>query len=284
MARTRLIHTAIAFQKGMFWLVLVFSPLVTRAQLSGLPFVRNFQTVEYKAGIQNWDVAQDRRGLVYIGNNFGLLEYDGHHWKTYGVKSGTKVRSVAIDKRGRIYVGCQGDFGYFFPDERGQLLYRSLADSLETRYRNFDETWSIYIDDDKVYFCTFSLIYIYHNGTLDVVEPAHAIDLSFLVNRKLYVNERSQGIGLLEGKQLRLIKGGEFFNGISISSILPLQTDQLLISTFQHGIFLLTGGKVEPWNAALQQFFQDANINCMVRLKNGNFALGTQNRDRKSVV
>jgi hypothetical protein len=277
MIKFRFVKVRFAIQTMLSWLILVFSAHLAGAQLPGLPFVRNFLTVEYKAGIQNWDIAQDKRGLLYIANNFGLLEYDGHHWKTYGVKSGTKIRSVAIDKRGRIYVGCQGDFGYFFPDDRGQLVYKSLADSLEARYRNFDEAWSIYIDDDKVYFCTFSLIYIYHHGTLTIAEPSNSIDLSFLVNRQLYVNERSRGIGILEGKQLKLIKGGEFFNGISISSILPLQTDQLLISTFQHGIFRLSAGKVQPWNPALQQLFREANINCMVRLKNGHFALGTQN-------
>src|SRR6187431_2650477 len=81
---------------------------------SGLPFVRHFRTIDYKAGIQNWDIAQDKRGLIYIANNFGLLEFDGNQWQVFGVPNGTKVRSVAIDPLGKIYVGCQGDFGYFF--------------------------------------------------------------------------------------------------------------------------------------------------------------------------
>jgi hypothetical protein len=262
-------------------LVIFFTSLpvftIAQSHISGLPFVRNFQTVEYKAGIQNWDIVQDKRGLIYVGNNFGLLEYDGRHWQTYGVRSGTKVRSVAIDSRGRIYVGCQGDFGYFFPDQAGRLAYTSLADSLENQYRNFDEAWSIYIDGTKVYFCTFSLIYIYDEGNLTVVEPDHAIDLSFLVNRKLYVNERSRGIVVLEGNQLEPIKGGDFFKDVSISSIMQVEADRFLISTFQKGIFQLINGKVVPWNGFLQQTFRDAYINCMVRLQNGNFALGTQN-------
>lgn len=262
-------------------LVILFTSLpvfsIAQSHFSGLPFVRNFQTVEYKAGIQNWDIIQDKRGLVYVGNNFGLLEYDGHRWQTYGVKSGTKVRSVAIDSRGRIYVGCQGDFGYFFPDGAGRLTYTSLADSLENKYRNFDEAWSIYIDGAKVYFCTFSLIYLYDEGKLTVIEPRHPIDLSFLVNRKLYVNEGSKGIVVLEGNELNLIKGGDFFKDISISSIMQVESDRFLISTFQQGIFQLINGRVVPWNESLQQTFRDAYINCMVRLQNGNFALGTQN-------
>lgn len=31
---------------------------------------------DYNAGIQNWAIAQDERGVMYFGNNSGLLEFD----------------------------------------------------------------------------------------------------------------------------------------------------------------------------------------------------------------
>lgn len=30
---------------------------------------------DYNAGIQNWAIAQDERGVMYFGNNSGLLEF-----------------------------------------------------------------------------------------------------------------------------------------------------------------------------------------------------------------
>jgi hypothetical protein len=252
--------------------------LTAQSSYSGLPFVRQYRPAEYKAGIQNWDIAQDKRGLIYIANNFGLLEFDGSQWQIFGVPNGTKVRSVAIDPSGKVYVGCQGDFGYFFPGDRGQLNYVSLADSLESKYRNFDETWSVYIDNQQVYFCTFSRIYIYHKEKgFTVVEPQHAIDLSFHVNRQLYVNERAVGLGLLQGNTIHQLPGGDFFIPMSISSILPLHGDELLVSTFQHGIYIWRGDNVRPWNESLHKQLQEANVNAMIRLRNGNFAIGTQN-------
>lgn len=262
----------------LFWLsFLIAHSTVAQTSLSGLPFVRNFHTIQYQAGIQNWQITQDRRGLVYIANNFGLLEYDGNTWQVYRVKTGTKVRSAAVDKSGRIYVGSQGEFGYFAPNPQGKLAYTSLADSLPPQYRDFDEAWSVYIDDSKVYFCTFSRLYIYEAGRFEVVEPGAAIDLSFLVNRRLYVNVWGKGLHVLEGKTIRPLKGGDYFNHRGISTVLALQDDHLLISTFQHGIFQLQDGVVTPWNEALQQTFREANVNCVLRLRNGNFAIGTQN-------
>ena len=266
-------------QLAAILILLVFaSAKAQETPISGLPFVRTFPTIEYQAGIQNWVLTEDKRGLLYVANNFGLLEFDGVQWQTYGVKNGTKVRSVAVSNKGRIYVGSQGDFGYFVPSSRGQMSYVSLADSLEVKYRNFDEAWSIYIDQETVYFCTFSRIYIYNGKSFTVAEASSNLDLSFLVNQRLIVHVWSKGLSVLRGNQLELIPGGEHFKEISVSSILPLNSGEYLVSTFERGIFVLnSSGAVVPWNEQQQSLFRTAQVNCFVRLKNGNYAAGTQN-------
>jgi DNA-binding CsgD family transcriptional regulator len=98
-----------------------------------------------------------------------------------------------------------------------------------------------------------------------------------MVNRQLYVDQRGIGISVLEGLALKPLTDNGFFSGVSVSSILPLQNDQLVISTMQDGIFQLVNGEIKPWNEDQQAFFKAANINCMIRLRNGNFAAGTQN-------
>lgn len=265
--------------KAIFCLIFLFIALegVSQSNLAGVPSVRNFSTQDYGGGIQNWDIAQDRRGLVYVANNFGLLEFDGSRWQIYRVKNGSKMRSVAIDAAGKIFVGCQGDFGYFFPDGRGELHYTSLADSLPAAYRNFDETWNVFLDDGKVYFCTFSNIFIYEHEKFSVVRPVHALELSFFVNREVFVDERDQGITQLNAGSLTLMEGGEFFKNKGVSSILPSSSNRLIISTFQQGVFEFNNGSIKPWRPALQALFKEAIVNVMVRLKNGNFAVGTQN-------
>lgn len=251
---------------------------VAQSAMGGLPFVRNFNTLDYKAGIQNWSITQDSRGIMYIANNFGLLEYDGNKWEVFEVNNGSKMRSVALDGSGKIYVGCQGEFGFFFPDIQGQLQYTSLADSLPKNFRNFDETWNLFLDDGKVFFCTFSNIFIYERDSIKVVQPGNPLELSFFVNRELLVNERGRGLTRLVDDHLQLVNGGEFFQDIGISTVLPSYDNQHLISTFQHGVFLLSSsGQIKPWNENRQQYFKEAIINCMVRLKNGNYAVGTQN-------
>jgi ligand-binding sensor domain-containing protein/DNA-binding CsgD family transcriptional regulator len=245
--------------------------------IAGTPFIRNFSTIEYQAGIQNWHITQDARGILYVANNFGLLEFDGSNWEVYQTINGSKMRSVAVDPNGKIHVGGQRDFGYFFPDDSGQLIYTSLADSLPSAFRNFDETWNLFLDGDRQYYCTFSNIYIFDSDTITVVQPSNPLELSFFVNRELWVDERGYGLSRLEDDKLTLVPGGEFFKDIRISSILPLYDNRYLISTSSEGIFEYTSSTIKPWNPVYQSKFKEAIINVMIRLKSGNYAIGTQN-------
>jgi len=75
-----------------------------RAAEAGRPFVRRYLPSEYGAPEQNWAIVQDDRGVVYVGNNAGVLEYDGTSWRLIRMPNKTTVRSLAKDGAGRIYV------------------------------------------------------------------------------------------------------------------------------------------------------------------------------------
>lgn len=91
-----------------------------------LPQIINYSYGQYKGGIQNWDVAQDANGILYFGNNDGLLSFNGRFWTIYHLPNFTVVRSVEVDAHNRIFVGGQDEAGYFFPDAHGVLTYHSL--------------------------------------------------------------------------------------------------------------------------------------------------------------
>lgn len=41
------------------------------------PIIRHFTPKDYGAGTQNWDLAEQVNGWMYVANNYGLLEMDG---------------------------------------------------------------------------------------------------------------------------------------------------------------------------------------------------------------
>ena len=115
----------------------------------GLPDIINYSKLSYNAGLQNWDIKQDRNGIVYFANNEGLLSFDGKNWKIYPLPNKTIVRSVEIGNDNKIYVGGQDELGYFSPDVTGTLVYHSLTNLIPTKHRSFEDVWDI-IAYDKI--------------------------------------------------------------------------------------------------------------------------------------
>ena len=47
----------------------------------GQPFIQNFTPEDYNSNYQNWCVNRDKHGLMYFGNDQGILQYDGLKWR-----------------------------------------------------------------------------------------------------------------------------------------------------------------------------------------------------------
>jgi hypothetical protein len=74
-------------------IVLVLSEPAALSEIKdiGTPFIRNFSKLEYRAGTQNWDIAQDQKGFMYFANNEGLLVFDGVKWELYKMPNSSLV-------------------------------------------------------------------------------------------------------------------------------------------------------------------------------------------------
>ncbi len=193
--------------------------------------------------MQNWAITQDLRQVVYVANNLGLLAFDGTQWTRYPMANGSKVRSVLIDPKGKIYVAAQNEFGYFFPNEKGRLVYHSLSEKIPTEARNFGESWGIHLSlDGTVYFSTFQAIFTYREDTVARISEDIPLEFSFLVNEELYVLAPGKGLMRLRGTSLQDIPQGDFFADKRISAIVALSQRKMLIATF-HGRLCLRRAK-----------------------------------------
>lgn len=94
--------------KTILFLAIYLVSSAIQAQQIGLPFSKFYSSKEYNGGIQNYAIGQDPNGLLYVANNFGLLEYDGTSWARYSLPNSTKIRDILVENNGRIYIAAQG--------------------------------------------------------------------------------------------------------------------------------------------------------------------------------
>ena len=125
---------------------------------------------------------------------------------------------------------------------------------------------------------TFKYVYCYQpEKGITAIVPENPLEFSFQVNNRLLTLEWSKGLSIVERGELKLLNGGEFFAHRPIASILPYDKDQLLIFTIRDGLYLYDGHEVSPFRLEDHVALQNPVINQAIMLRDGTFALGTQN-------
>ncbi|MFC2146168.1 hypothetical protein ACFLRT_02275, partial [Acidobacteriota bacterium] len=127
------------------------------SQNYGLKYSRNYIPDEYELLPQNWDILEDKNGIIYVANQGGLLEYDGVSWKSIKIP-GQTARSLAIDSRGTIYLGGINEIGYLAKASRGRREYTSLMKHLQEDKKNFGVVWRTHAIKDIIFFRTSGYI------------------------------------------------------------------------------------------------------------------------------
>lgn len=255
-------------------------PITGWAQVHwGLPFSTYFSSEDYQGGMQNWSVTQGPEGLLYVANNFGLLEYDGSGWNLYRLPSSTKIRDVKAGNNGYVYVAGQGDFGYFIPGATGVLRYVSLADSLKGEDRNFDETWRVYLSGDDVVFCTFRKLFRFTtDGKMAGAVTPPVRPESFVVSGdKLYVSLPELGLHEFYSDSLIGLQESEVFRDKVVTGVLAMSGGRQWITTRSQGIYIFhSDGTATKLTSPEFDNARTGTINESVRLSNGWIAVGTQ--------
>src|SRR6056297_912997 len=134
----------------------------------GFPFIEKFDLANLSSDLQNWMSVEAPNGFVYVANSSKLFEFDGVSWKTYSLPNNSALRSLATDSTGRIFVGGTREFGYFYPDKYGRLVYYSLSARLDDI--SFESVWRILKTSTGIYFVTGrKYIYKFENNRLTLV-------------------------------------------------------------------------------------------------------------------
>lgn len=260
-------------------LLLLLLPLFTTGQNTiGLPDVINYSKQSYSAGLQNWDIKQDKNGIIYFANNEGLLSFDGRYWNLYPLPNRTIVRSVEIGSDNRIYVGGQDELGYFAPSANGRLVYHPLNQLLPAKDKSFGDVWDIVSLKKDVFFRTNNRIFKFTNDAVATFKAASEWSYLGICNNKLYAHDFSGGLMQFENNVMTpLILTGSFPTTDPVTAILPAANGSILVTTLKNGIYTITGNVLSKFVSPNNSLFQNERIYAATRINKDWIALATNN-------
>ena len=244
--------------------------------------INNFTRGDYCAGNQNWMIRQHPNGWMYFANNKGLLEFDGVYWKNYSFDY-VKMRSLAFGKENRIYSGGLGEFGFYEPNEKGELVYQNLSNLLPKEVK-VGVIWDLHIDGETVYFVSNNEVYCWKDGAVSVFESVvtntsqelviknQRITKSALFNGQLFLLI-SQGLVVFDGQTSRLLPGTSFFGQVKTVGILQVG-EGLMFVTEHNGLFFFNEEGVVPYTGVTDQFIRENQLFCAT-VKDSLLVLGT---------
>lgn len=153
---------------GIVWLALAGAAFAANALtplVGSPPFERH--PVDIAVYPQNFAIVEDARGIVYVGNSDGVLEFDGEKWNLWRLPNREIVRSLGIDANGRVYVGGYNVFGYLKRDTAGRAEFIDLTARFrgEIGEREFADIWNLLVTPEGVYFGAIRDVFFWNPNT-----------------------------------------------------------------------------------------------------------------------
>lgn len=169
------------------------------APLLGSPAINNYDSKIYKAHSQNWVAVQDARGVMFFGNSYGILEFDGQRWQLVASAANMMVRAMTIAADQTIYYGSIGDFGYLSVSASGKLTATSLKDLIPAEDRLFNDVWQVESTSQGVYFLTRTKIFRFSDGKITIVPAKFASSQALVMNDHLFFIDSEKGFSMIDG-------------------------------------------------------------------------------------
>ncbi|MCC5939908.1 MAG: response regulator [Balneolaceae bacterium] len=242
---------------------------------AGRFYYQQFMPSEYNGHNQNWEALEDDKGLIYIANGNGLLEYDGVEWKMIEVAGGRLVRSMALGADNRIFVGSVNDIGEIKSDSLGQPQYVSFLDRVPEEIRNFEDVWETVATSDGIFFRTRAAIFhLDRNDSLHTLLPEERFERIHTVGDDIYAVDLEIGLKRLNGSTFEFVEGGELFEERAIW-YMNRQPDGSVFVATRDGTFSYDGETFEPVEMEISPILGEMDLYNVTEVKGVGYAFAT---------
>jgi serine phosphatase RsbU (regulator of sigma subunit) len=273
-------------QKKVCFLLFFLCLIKNSRSQTGNYFITNFTPANYSSTDQNRGIVQDRYNIIYSANLSGVLNYDGVYWRLIPMANESAAISIDVDKKGQIFVGGQNELGYLKKHTDGTLKYQSLLNFIPEKDRDFSIIWSTLCSKNKVYFGSNESLIIYDYKKTQVIKaPVDSLFHTFFkVADLLLVRQFGVGFKVYINNNLEFINSSKILADVKVRFILPKENDEYWVGT-ENGMYTMKLNIKNPTKSIISktphiidEWIQTNQINCGIKLSNGNYVFGSQKK------
>ncbi len=221
---------------GGAWAAIPVSARTSAPAPNAAPLVGNPPTEKFTPNIevdsQNFCIVQDSRGIVFVCNGDGVIEFDGERWKLHKMPNREMVRSLAVDAEDNLYVGGYNLFGVLRRDLAGTATLEDYSHRFMAKLagREFADIWDIENTPEGVYFRALNDVFLVNFKTNAIAHWYHEGKFGVLRHHagRTITQFRGEGLKVKEGDTWRLLPATAAIKE-PVFHALPLADKSLLI-------------------------------------------------------
>ncbi len=241
------------------------------------PKIVNYTIKDYGSEAQNFSIVQNSRGIIYVANVGGLLEYDGNEWRKISPNNHQVVMSLAINDKDEVFVGGMGEFGRLV-GKNNALDYESLSEHLSDSVQDFSLIRQTIELNSKVYFNARKYIFVWDGAEVSIIHsPYDDINL-FKIKSEIWVSSAQGGLFKLKGNQLVDLPHSNQFINRNIVGIQPFMKNKWLIASREGDILIYDTNDdhmVVPFAETYRSILGEGQAFGLNLLNNGQYVINT---------
>lgn len=154
--------------------------------------------------------------------------------------------------------------------------YVSLSDSIKEKVNSNDEIWNIVRINKKIFFQSFTGMYVYDGERVELGKLPVPIRPLFcsVINGMGYIQAIDGDFYSFDGENMKMLFSREQLND-DVVSILPFEGDEFILFSLNNGLFRYSNGTVSRFATDIDAQLRQARGNRSTILKDSVIVLGT---------
>lgn len=263
-------------RKTIFCLLMLVSfGLYGQGIVSDSLIFRNFEAGSYQATSINYTGTVNDKGIIYIANESGVLEYDGSTWNLILLKNFSPAVSIHLTDN-RIYVGGRNEFGYLELDSLGAYQYVSLRNLLILDAgETLANVYQIKEVAGDIYFQSYEMILRYDGKSIHKIHLKEAY--IFNIEEQLFASVAQKGLAKLFADSVQFVNTRfKFEEDMAFDYMKGLRGENLIL-TPENGIFEIDTAiyTTKKWEVPANDFIKSNSLYFGTLLNDSVYAFAT---------
>ncbi|MCM5664019.1 triple tyrosine motif-containing protein [Galbibacter mesophilus] len=187
------------------------------------PEVIHYHRSDFQGDTEFWSACRGNDGVLYFGNNDGVLIYNGESWQKVKLPNSSSVRSLLASSDGTIYAGGYNEFGNVVKDSLGKYHYNSFIEKLNLKGKELENLEQAHEIDSNIILRFYKELIVMNENRKTVIPSSTDFMCSAVIGNTYYVQD--MGVGILsfhpDNDDLSLVFQTDKLKSIAVKGILP---------------------------------------------------------------